>query len=149
MSPDNIPILIILVLSVIVKNQTVSAAAAILLIIKLLGFSSWFSFLENRGINIGITILTLAILTPLASGKITLRDMYDAITSPVGLLAVITGVFAAWLGGKGVLFFKASPDTITSLVLGTIVGVSFFQGIAVGPLIAAGMLSLVAGLFGK
>jgi uncharacterized membrane protein (DUF441 family) len=62
---------------------------------------------------------------------------------------VITGVFAAWLGGKGVLFFKASPDTITSLVLGTIVGVSFFQGIAVGPLIAAGMLSLVAGLFGK
>ncbi|HWR06715.1 DUF441 domain-containing protein [Sporomusa sp.] len=149
MSPDNIPILIILVLSVIAKNQTVSAAAAILLIIKLLGFSSWFSFLENRGINIGITILTLAILTPLASGKITLRDMYDAITSPVGLLAVITGVFAAWLGGKGVLFFKASPDTITSLVLGTIVGVSFFQGIAVGPLIAAGMLSLVAGLFGK
>ncbi|QDR78966.1 DUF441 domain-containing protein [Sporomusa termitida] len=149
MSFDNIPILIILVLALIAKNQSVAMAAAILLIIKLLGFSSWFSVLESKGINIGITILTIAILAPLASGKITLRDMYDAVVSPIGLLAVITGVFAAWLGGRGVMFFKASPDTITSLILGTIVGISFFQGIAVGPLIAAGMLSLVAGLFGK
>ncbi len=149
MSFDSLPILIILVLAMVAKNQSVAMAAAILLIIKLLGFSSWFSVLESRGINIGITILTIAILAPLASGKITLRDMSDALISPVGLLAVITGVFAAWLGGKGVLFFQTSPDTITALILGTIVGISFFQGIAVGPLIAAGMLSLVVGLFSK
>jgi len=117
MSLENLPILIILVLSVIGQNQSVSIAASILLIIKLLGFDNWFPVLENKGINIGIIILTLAIL--------------------------------AWLGGRGVSFFQLSPDAITSLIIGTIVGVSFFQGIAVGPLIAAGMLSLVLGLYNK
>ncbi|HWR44862.1 DUF441 domain-containing protein [Sporomusa sp.] len=149
MSVDNIPILIILVLAAIAKNHAVSVAAALLLIIKLLGFASWFSILENKGVTVGISILTIAILAPVASGRITLRDMYDSVVSPVGLLALLAGIFAAWLGGKGVLFFKTSPDMITSLILGTIVGISFFQGIAVGPLIAAGMLSIVAGLFGK
>lgn len=149
MSLDNLPILIILLLAVIGQNQSVSLAAAILLIIKILGFDDWFSIVENKGMNIGITILTLAILAPVAAGRISLRNMVDSISSPVGFLAVLMGVFAAWVAGKGVIFFKASPDTITSLIIGTIVGISFFQGIAVGPLIAAGMLSLVVGLFSK
>jgi uncharacterized membrane protein (DUF441 family) len=149
MSLENLPILIILVLSVIGQNQSVSLAAAILLIIKLLGFDNWFPILENKGIGIGITILTLAILAPIAAGRINLRNMVDSLATPVGLLAVLTGIFAAWLGGRGVSFFQISPDVMTSLIIGTIVGVSFFQGIAVGPLIAAGMLSLVLGLYNK
>lgn len=147
MSLDNLPILVILALSVIAKNQSVSLAAAILLIIKLLGFHSWFPILENRGMTIGITILTIAILSPVASGSINLRNMQDSLMSPIGLAAVVVGIFAAWAGGQGLLFFKASPDTITSLILGTIVGITFFQGIAVGPLIAAGILSLFIGIF--
>ncbi len=149
MSSANLPILIVLVLAALAKNQSVSVAAAVLLVIKLLGFDSWFAVLESKAINIGITILTLAILAPIASGRITFRDMAASISSPVGLAAVLTGIFAAWVGGKGVLFFKETPDTITSLILGTIVGISFFQGIAVGPLIAAGMLSLLVNLFPK
>jgi len=147
MSLDNLPILIILALSVMAQNQSVSLAAAILLIIKLLGFDSWFPMLESRGMTLGITLLTIAILAPVAAGNITIRNMQESLSSPTGLAAVVTGVFAAWVAGKGLLFFKASPDTIISLILGTIVGISFFNGIAVGPLIAAGILSLFIGLF--
>ncbi|WP_356918858.1 DUF441 family protein [Chryseobacterium gambrini] len=32
---------------------------------------------------------------------------------------------------------------ITGLLIGTIAGVAFFKGVPVGPLIAAGMLSLI------
>jgi uncharacterized membrane protein (DUF441 family) len=149
MSLENVPILIILALSVIGQNQSVSLAAALLLIIKLLGFDSWFPTLEDKGMSIGITILTIAILAPIASGRINLRNMYDSLSSPVGVAAVVTGIFAAWVAGKGLVFFKASPDTITSLILGTIVGISFFNGIAIGPLIAAGILSLFVGLFSR
>ncbi len=147
MTLDNLPILIILGLSVMAQNQSVSLAAAILLIIKLIGFDSWFPLLENRGMTVGITILTIAILAPVASGQINLRNMVDSLISPVGFAAALTGVFAAWVAGKGLLVFKAAPDTITSLILGTIVGISFFDGIAVGPLIAAGLLSLFIGVF--
>jgi len=149
MSLDNVPIIIILALSVIGQNQAVSLAAALLLIIKLLGFDSWFPILENKAMTIGITILTIAILAPIASGRINLRNMYESLSSPVGISAVVTGIFAAWVAGKGLVFFKAAPDTITSLILGTIVGISFFDGLAVGPLIAAGILSLFLGLFSR
>jgi len=39
----------------------------------------------------------------------------------------------------------ANPTIINGLIIGTLIGVAFFKGIAVGPLIAAGMLSLVIG----
>lgn len=149
MSFENLPILLILALSVIGQNQSVAIAAAILLLIKLLGFDNWFPVLENKGINIGIIILTLAILAPIASGRISLKNMTDSLLTPAGVLAVVTGIFAAWLGGRGVSFFQVAPDAITALIIGTIMGVSFFQGIAVGPLIAAGMLSLLLGLYNK
>jgi uncharacterized membrane protein (DUF441 family) len=64
---------------------------------------------------------------------------------PVDVAAVVTGVFAAWVAGKGLLLFKALPDAITSLILGSIVGISFFHGIAVAPLIVAGILSVFIG----
>ncbi|HEY3426611.1 MAG TPA: DUF441 domain-containing protein [Negativicutes bacterium] len=147
MSLENVPILIILGLAIIGQNQSVAFAAALLLMIKILGLDNWFTVLENKGMDIGITILSIAILAPVAAGRITLRNMYDSLISPTGLLAALTGIFVAWVAGRGVFLFKSSPDTITSLILGTIVGVSFFQGIAVGPLIAAGLLSLVIHLF--
>ena len=37
------------------------------------------------------------------------------------------------------------PVLVTGLLLGTIIGVAFLGGIPVGPLIAAGILSLIAG----
>jgi uncharacterized membrane protein (DUF441 family) len=144
---NNIALLVVLVMAVMAENQPVSVAAAFLLILKQLGCDAWFPILEDQGVNIGLTVLTIAILVPVASGRITIRDMYTSIFSPVGFLAVLTGILAAWLGGQGLLFFKTSPDTITALILGTIVGISFFQGIAVGPLIAAGMLSMFIRLY--
>lgn len=149
MSFEYLPLIVILALSLFAHNQSVALAAAILIIIKLLGCDEWFPILENKGMTIGITIITLAILAPVAAGKIPVKEMYDSLLSPVGFLAVLTGVFVAWMAGKGVIFFKATPDAIISLILGTIIGITFFQGIAVGPLIAAGMLSLLVSLYNK
>ena len=38
---------------------------------------------------------------------------------------------------------SAQPLLVTGLLLGTIIGVAVFRGVPVGPLIAAGILSLV------
>lgn len=146
MSWDNIPLLLILTLSVVGQNQSVALAAAVLLILKLLGLTAWFPLLESKGLNWGITLLTIAILAPLASGKISLRDMYASFGNLQGLSAIAIGIFVAWAAGQGITLVKASPETVTSLVLGTVIGVAFFQGIAVGPLIAAGLLSLLMSL---
>jgi len=148
MNWDNLPLLIILVLSVIGNNHSVSIAALLLLLIKMLGFEAWFPYIENNGINIGITILTLAVLTPIAQGRISVNGILEAFKSPVGLVAIIIGILVAWVAAQGVFFMKASPEAVTALVVGTILGVCFFHGLAVGPLIAGGMVSLVVSLFG-
>ncbi len=148
MNFENLPLLIILVLGVLGNNHSVSIAALILLLIKLLGFGQWFPFIEAHGINIGVIILTLAVLVPLAQGRIDAGDIASALKSPVGLVALAVGIFVAWVAAQGVPFMKGSPETVTALVSGTIIGVCFFNGLAVGPLIAGGLVSLLVSLSG-
>ncbi|CUH95408.1 putative membrane protein [Propionispora sp. 2/2-37] len=146
MSWENLPLLIILVLAVVGQNQSVALAAAILLVVKLIGLDTWFPMLESKGLNWGITLLTIGILAPVASGKVSLRDLQQSFSSPVGITATIIGIFVAWVAGRGIVIIKETPETVTSLVLGTVVGVTFLQGVAVGPLIAAGLLSLLVSI---
>ena len=143
MSWEFLPLLMILVLGVLGNNSSVGIAAATLLLLKLLGLTAWFDAIETKGLSIGITILTIAILTPVASGRITMTDITAAFKTPVGLIAIAAGVFAAWAGGRGIPFMKESPEVITSIVIGTIAGVCFLDGVPVGPLIAGGIVYLI------
>lgn len=144
---DNLPLLIILVLSVIGNNQSVSIAALLLLLIKMLGFDSWFPIIESHGIYIGIIILTLAVLAPLAQGNITMGGIVASIKTPMGIIAVLVGIFVAWAAAQGVPYMRETPEVVTAIIVGTIIGVCFFKGLAVGPLIAGGLAALIAGFF--
>lgn len=148
MAWDNLPILVIIILAVLGHNQSVSVAATILLLIKLLGFNDWLPIIESKGMNIGITILTMSILVPIVSGRITIKNMVEAVNTPAGIAAVVAGIFVAWAAGRGLFMIKATPEVISSLIIGTIVGVCFLGGVAVGPLIAAGLVYLVMAAFG-
>ncbi len=145
MNYENLPILAILVISIIGNNHTVSIAALTLLLIKLLGLGNWLPFIETKGISIGITVLTAAVLVPLVSGRVDANGMINAFKSPTGLIAVVIGLAVAWIAGQGVPFMKASPETVTALMVGTLMGVCFLRGLAVGPLIAGGMVALIVG----
>lgn len=148
MTYENVPLLIILVLSVLGNNQSVAVATGVLLLVKLLGLDAWLPAIESKGLNIGITILTIAILAPLATGKITLNNMVDAFKSPIGIVAICAGIFVAWAAGRGLLFINTSPEMVSALVIGTVVGVCFLKGVAIGPLVAGGLVSLVILLLG-
>jgi uncharacterized membrane protein (DUF441 family) len=86
----------------------------------------------------------MATLTPLATEKINTAMIIDSFKTPRGIIAVVTGIFVAWAGSKGVSFMVASPEVISALMIGTVIGVCFFKGVAVGPLIAAGLVSMIA-----
>jgi uncharacterized membrane protein (DUF441 family) len=143
MNWDNIPILVVLVLSVIGNNHTVAIATLVLLLIQMLGLVTLFPLIESYGMNIGIIILTIAVLSPLAQGQISVTEIVGLFKAPVGLVAVVVGILVAWMAGQGVVFMQDSPETTTALIIGTIIGVCFFRGLPVGPLIAGGMVALV------
>ena len=53
---------------------------------------------------------------------------------------------AGWLGGRGVKLMSNQPDIVAGLLIGTVAGVAVLRGVPVGPLIAAGILSLLVGI---
>jgi uncharacterized membrane protein (DUF441 family) len=50
---------------------------------------------------------------------------------------------------EGVELMKKSPEVMIGLLLGTIVGTAFFDGIPVGPLVAAGFAAFIINLFAR
>lgn len=143
MNYEQLPILIILVLSVLGHNNSVAIAASLLLFLKLAGFAAYLPLIEEKGISIGVIVLTLSVLTPLVTGKISILDMAESFKTVSGLAGIIAGIFVAWAAGKGLSLISDSPQVVSPLVIGTLIGVCFFHGIAVGPLIAGGLVWII------
>lgn len=139
MASEYILLLIVLALSFFGHNMTVVYATLIVLALKVLGLTTLLNALGSHGLNWGIILLTAAILVPIATGIITGTTMLESLKSPMGIVAIIAGVLAAVAGGGGLTLLKEQPQFVPSLILGTMAGVFFLKGIAVGPLIAGGL----------
>jgi uncharacterized membrane protein (DUF441 family) len=144
----DIPVLILLglaALGVISKNDTVTVAMLILALLRITNMHRTFPFLEKYGIGIGVIILTIGVMSPIASGKIGIQEILQTFTQWKSLLAIGVGILVAYLGGRGVTLMASQPLIVTGLLFGTIIGVAVFRGVPVGPLIAAGILTLLIG----
>ena len=146
MNGENLPLLLILVLAVIGENTSVSVAVLVLLLIKFLGLGSWLPVIQNHGLNLGIIILTIGVLAPLAQGSVSIREMLAAFKGSNGFISIAVGIFVSWMAGRGLPFMQGTPEAVTSLIVGTLIGVCFFHGLAIGPLIAGGLVSLIVSM---
>lgn len=137
---------VLLILGILSHNSAITISAAVLLVMQQTFLSQYIPWIDQYGLKIGIMILTLGVLSPLVSGKIALPELSTFIHWKM-FVAIAVGVFVAWLAGQGVDLMTTQPVLVTGLMIGTVIGVSFFGGIPVGPLIAAGILYLVIGKF--
>ena len=65
-------------------------AAAVLIILKLIGADGKiFMTLQTKGINWGVTIITIAVLAPIASGYIGFKELGSAVKSPYAWIALL------------------------------------------------------------
>jgi uncharacterized membrane protein (DUF441 family) len=136
-------LLLLLAIGVIAKNQSLMMAVLALIVMKLIGVDSKiFSYIQTKGINWGVTVITFAVLAPIASGEIGFKDLSSAFKSPYAWIALISGIIVALLAKGGVTLLSEDPHITTALVLGTILSVALFKGVAVGPLIGAGIAYL-------
>lgn len=130
----------ILAVALFGKNRSLIIAVLVVAAVKLLPFSDKiFATVGAQGINWGVTVISVAILVPIATGKIGFAELLNAFKSPAGYIAVACGILVAILSAKGVGLLAASPEMTVALVFGTILGVVFLKGIAAGPVIAAGI----------
>ncbi|WP_223591023.1 DUF441 domain-containing protein [Neobacillus bataviensis] len=133
-------LILLLIIGFLAKNSSLMLAIAVLLFLKLIGMDTKsFSFLQAKGINWGVTVITIAVLAPIATGEIGFRDLTGAFKTPYAWIALVSGMLVALLAKGGVTLLANDPQITTALVLGTILSVSIFKGVAVGPLIGAGI----------
>ncbi|OAB41441.1 DUF441 domain-containing protein [Paenibacillus glacialis] len=132
-------------LGIISNNTPVSVAMIILLLLRVTRFTSAFPWLEKYGLTIGIIILTIGVMSPLASGSMSLSTITKSFLHWQSLLAIAIGMLVAYLGGRGATLMGSNPTIVAGLLVGTVLGVALFRGVPVGPLIAAGILSLLIG----
>lgn len=133
-------LLVFLGIAVIAKNQSLILAVAFLLVIKLIGLDSkLFPYLQTKGINLGVTIITIAVLIPIATGEIGFKQLGDAVKSSYAWIALGAGIAVALIAKHGLTLLQNDPQITAALVIGTILAVALFQGVAVGPLIGAGI----------
>lgn len=143
MTVSTLVLVALALLSYFVHNSAVTISIIILLAIKLTPLSHFFPLIEKQGLQLGIIILTVAVMAPIASGSLPAAALLKSFASWQSLIAIAVGVFVAWLGGRGVSFMSLQPSVIGGLLIGTVIGVAFFRGVPVGPLIAAGIVSLL------
>ena len=130
----------LLAVGLFAKNESLIIAVLFLLFIKWSGLGDKvFPLAQQKGIQIGVTIITIAVLVPIVTGDIGLKDLQSALKSYYAWIALASGIFVAIIAANGIHLLKTDPHITAALVLGTIIAVAVFNGVAVGPLIGAGI----------
>lgn len=144
---QSLPLIIIFLIAVLTKNNLLAAASAIVMAMGLLGLDRFMPLLEQRGVEAGLLFLTMSILAPFSSGRITLKSVSSSLLTPVGLLAVLGGMLGSYLNGQGLDMVSVKPEVIPGILLGVMLGIWFCGGIPVGPIMAAGITAVLVSLF--
>ncbi|WP_151040381.1 DUF441 domain-containing protein [Bacillus safensis] len=139
----NLFLVLLLVIALIAKNNSLIVAVTVLIAIKLIGLDQKiFPVLQSKGINWGVTVITIAVLVPIATGDIGFKQLGEAMKSSYAWIALGAGILVALIAKNGIVLLENDPHITAALVFGTILAVSLFKGVAVGPLIGAGIAYL-------
>ena len=142
---------LILLVGAITQNKSIVYATIFVLILKVLfnitesyklkgiDIQNFMTQFRKEGINWGVLVITVAILIPIATGEIGFSHLLNAFKSPIGWIAIISGITVSILSSKGIGLLSGQPEITVALVIGTIMGVVFFKGIAAVPDIASGI----------
>lgn len=147
LNDSNIILLVILIVGIFSKNQSLSIASTVLILLKLLKLDFIFPKLEAYGLKTGLVILTIGILAPIAQGKYTIDNIVKALKSPIGIAALIGGVVVIIFTKEGYKLLTLQPYIVLPIIVGSILGVALFKGVPVGPLVSAGITFFIFGLY--
>ncbi len=140
MNNDVIILVAVLILGICAKSNVTAAAAAALLLIKFFNLDRFLPLIERRSLEVGLLFLNLSVLVPMILNDRLLNDVLKTFTSMSGIIAIIAGIIASQLNASGFMFVKNFPQYVIGIIVGTMIGIIFFKGFPVGPLMAGGIM---------
>ncbi|MCK8824612.1 DUF441 domain-containing protein [Fuchsiella alkaliacetigena] len=139
---------ILLLLGVLSQNSSLLFSALILLVLRIFNLENSLTVIEEYSIQLGIILIMLGVLVPVATGQIDLLEIFATVKSPLGLIGLVMGVLVTQFTKEGIALLESTPEVIPNLVTGIIIGIAFFGGVPSGPLIAGGITGVLLKIFG-
>lgn len=139
----SIILLVVLVAGLLGKNDLIALAALVMLTLQATAGEMTFAFLNRFGVQVGVIFLLIGLLLPFATGGVGFAGIRASLLSTTGLVAVVIGIVSAHLAAEGVGLLSLHPEVMVGLIVGSIIGVAWFKGIPAGPLVAAGIVSIL------
>ncbi|AKX95502.1 DUF441 domain-containing protein [Neomoorella thermoacetica] len=146
MSAATVILILLMLLGILGRSNVIAAAAAFLLLLQFTSLQRFYPILERRALEAGLIFLVVSVLVPFASGRVAPRDMLQSFVSLPGLIAIASGIIATHMNCQGLELLQRFPQMMIGMVIGSIIGVAFFGGIPVGPLMAGGIAALLVHL---
>lgn len=142
LSPPELILIVLLFLGIFGSSNLVVTSACILLSLRYFNLDHIvLPVLEKRGLEIGLVLLMLHILSPIATEKLTKEDLYS-VASLKGFFALTAGALATKLNGDGLNLMNANPEIIFGMTVGTVLGILFMRGTPCGPVMAAAVTAV-------
>jgi uncharacterized membrane protein (DUF441 family) len=136
-------IFFLMILGILVNSRIVLISSFILLVLKLMKQDNIFVLLSNKGIELGLIFLLLAVLSPLLITPPDWMELINSLKSWEGIIAIIAGLLATQFNEMGLILLNEFPQIIIGIILGSLIGIIFMDGIPVGPLMAAGIAAIL------
>jgi uncharacterized membrane protein (DUF441 family) len=141
-STPELILITLLFLGLFGRSNLVVTSACILLCIRYFNLDSiLLPVLEQRGLEIGLVLLMLHILSPVATDQLTKDDLFS-VFSFKGFLALMAGALATKLNGDGLNLMNANPEIIFGMTVGTVLGILLLKGTPCGPVMAAAVTAV-------
>ncbi len=97
--PTLLILLALAALGFISHNTTVAISILVLIIVRVTPLNTFFPWIEKQGLTIGIIILTIGVMAPIASGTLPASTLLHSFVNWKSLVAIAVGIFVSWLGG--------------------------------------------------
>lgn len=125
------------------RNTLIAGASACLLCLALARMEPAVRWLAANGTTLGIFVLLVSLLAPVAAGQVSLRGFGGELLRPSGLIALGVAAAAAYFGRGGLTYLQQYPAALVGLIVGSVLGTVLLRGVPTGPLIAAGITALL------
>ncbi len=134
-------LLAVLALGMVSGNALIAGAALALLLLRAGDLEAVFPWVLKYGFSLGLFIMILTILTPLADERIGMARFAGELLSKTGLVTVGVSIASSLLAREGVNMLNDRPEILVGLLVGGVIGV-LAGGVPNGPLIPAGLIAV-------
>lgn len=141
-TPD-VLLIIFIIVGALARASVVTVAASLLLALRMLNLHRFLPMIERRSLELGLLFLMIALLAPIAGGRLSSRDVGETLFSTAGLVTVFGGIIATVINGRGLDMLQESPSLLVCVLIGSVIGIVAFRGMPVGPLMATAIAALL------